>query len=269
MPGQREREAVEHPDPALVAADHRRQPPPQPAAVELQLLLGPEGGEHLGALVLGELVERQLVVVADEVRPLAVLGDLRQRRERVAQRRRVPAREREVHRLVDDEREDHVQLVAVLVAEERPLLVRRQVDLAHQDRVAAAAADEAAQVAQQLVRVVQRALRQPDRLEQERDGVDAEAGQALVEPVADDLRDLVAHGRVRDVEVRLVGVEAVQVPLPRLRVPGPVGLLPVGEHDVAGLLRRASRRPRRRSRGSGEARSRAGLEPRVLGPTCG
>ena len=176
-------------------------------------------------------------MVAHEVRPLAVLGDRGQRRERVAQRRRVPARERQVHRLVDDEGEDHVQLVAVLVAEERALLVRRQVDLAHQDRVAAAAADEAAQVAQQLVRVVQRALGHPDRLEHERHRVDAEAGQALREPVADDLGDLVADLRVRDVEVGLVGVEAVQVPLPGLRVVGPVGVLAVGEHHVAGLLR--------------------------------
>ena len=130
-----------------------------------------------------------------------------------------------------------MQLVAVLVAEERAQLVRRQVDLAHQDRVAAAAADEAAQVAQQLVRVVQRALGHPDRLEQERHRVDAEAGEALREPVADDLGDLVADGRVGDVEIGLVGVEAVQVPLPGLRVVGPVGVLAVGEHHVAGLLR--------------------------------
>ena len=85
-----------------------------------------------------------------------------------------------------------MQLVAVLVAEERALLVRRQVDLAHQDRVAAAAADEAAQVAQAVVRVRERALGHPDRLEQERHRVDAEAGQTLLEPVADDLGDLVA-----------------------------------------------------------------------------
>ena len=96
----------------------------------------------------------------------------------------------------------------------------------------------------------------PDRLEQERHGVDAEAGQALGEPVADDLGDLVADGRVGDVEVGLVGVEAVQVPLPGLGVVGPVGVLAVGEHHVAGLLRAASRRPRRRSRGTARTRSR-------------
>ena len=78
----------------------------------------------------------------------------------------------------------------------------------------------------------------PDRLDQERDRVEPEAAQPLLEPEAGDLRDLVAHLRVGDVEVRLVGVEAVQVPPPRLSVVRPVGVLLVGEDDVAGLLRR-------------------------------
>ena len=67
------------------------------------------------------------------------------------------AREREEHRLVDGEREDQLELVAVLVAEELALLLRRQVDLAEQHRLAVAPPDEAAQVAQQLVRVLPRA----------------------------------------------------------------------------------------------------------------
>ena len=82
--------------------------------------------------------------------------------------------------------------------------VGRQVDLAHEDRVAAAAAHEAAQVAQEVVRVGERALRHADRLDQERHRVDAEPGQALQQPVADDLRDLVADLGVGDVQVRLV-----------------------------------------------------------------
>ena len=92
----------------------------------------------------------------------------------------------------------------------------RQVDLAQQDRLAVAAAEEAAQVAQQLVRVDHRAARHPHRLEHERDGVDAEAAEALLEPEPDDLRDLVADLRVGHVEVGLVGVEAVEVVLARL-----------------------------------------------------
>ena len=248
--------------------EHRRQPPPQPAPVELVLRLGPEGREDLLALGLGQLVERELVVVADEVRPLAFVRDLGQRAQGAHQRLGLAAGEREVHRLVDGEVQDHVQLVAVLVAEERALLAGRQVDLAHQDRVAAAARDRPPQVAQQPVRVGDRALRRAGRLDQERHGVDAEAGQPLLEPVADDLRDLVAHGRVGDVEIGLVRVEAVQVPLLRLAVVLPVGLLLVREHDVAGLLLAASRRPTRRSRGTA-SRGRGRPGTTGAGRTCG
>ena len=157
------------------------------------LRVGPERGEDLGALVLGELVERELVVVAHEVRPLAVLGDLRQRLERrraagVASPR---ASARYIAWLTTK-----LRTMCSSSPSSSPKNARcwsgAQVDLAHQDRVAAAAAHEAAQVAQEVVRVLERALRHPDRLEQERHRVDAEAGEALLQPVADDLRDLVA-----------------------------------------------------------------------------
>ena len=177
-------------------------------------------------------------MVAHEVRPLAVLGDRGERLERAPQRARIFAREREVHGLVDGERQDHLELVAVLVAEELALLRRREVDLAHEHRLAGTAADVAPHVPQQLVRVLTRAGVRAGRLDQERHGVDAEPAQPLLEPEADHLRDLVAHLRVRDVQVRLVRVEAVLVPAPRLLVEGPVRVLLVGEHDVAGLLLR-------------------------------
>ena len=74
---QGEQQAVDQPDPALVAVEHRRQPPAQPAAVELHVLVRPERGEDLLALVVGQLVQGQLVVVAHEGRPLRISGELR------------------------------------------------------------------------------------------------------------------------------------------------------------------------------------------------
>ena len=71
---QRERQRVGHLMPALVAAEHRRQPSAQSAAVELHVRVGAERVEHLLALSVAELVEGQLVVVAHEVGPLA--GDV-------------------------------------------------------------------------------------------------------------------------------------------------------------------------------------------------
>ena len=141
----------------------------------------------------------------------------------------------EVEVLHADEVEEHRELVAVLVAEEPPLLGVRQVHLAEQDGVAAAAAEERAEVAEVRVRVGQRSCRpsMAGRLDEERDGVDPEAGDAELEPEAHDLGDLVADRRVGDVEVGLVLVEAVEVVLAGLLVPLPEAGLLVGEGDVA------------------------------------
>jgi hypothetical protein len=157
-------------------------------------------------------------------------GNRRELAQRPLQRLGRPARQRQVHGLVADEVEHHVQLVAVLVAQKRAHVRRLQVDLAEQDRLAVAPVHERAQVAQDLVRVVERAL------DQERHGVDAEARKPLREPEGHHLRELVADGRVRQVEIRLVRIELVQVVPLGLAVVRPVGVLPVGEDDVAGLL---------------------------------
>ena len=116
----------------------------------------------------------------------------------------------------------------------------------------------------QLVRVHHRAAGHPHRLEHERDGVDAEAAEPLLEPEADDLRDLVADLRVGHVEVGLVRVEAVQVVLAGLLVPRPVGVLLVGEDEVAGLLRRLLVDPDVEVAVGGVRVRARGLEPRVL-----
>ena len=70
-----------------------------------------------------------------------------------------------------------MQLVAVLVAEVAALLVGGQVDLAEEDRLAAAAAEEGPQIAQVLVRIELHRLGRAVDLEQERHGVDAEPGR--------------------------------------------------------------------------------------------
>jgi hypothetical protein len=133
--------------------------------------------------------------------------------------------------LVEDEVEQHVHLVAALVAEEAALLLRGQVGLGKQDRVAAAPVEEGAQVAQEGVRVLAAFGLGAGQLDHERGGVDPEAGQAKLQPVADDLADLVPDPRVGDVEVGHVGVEAVQEPLAGDLVVVPVGVLAVGEDD--------------------------------------
>ena len=129
--------------------------------------------------------------------------------------------------------------------------------------VAAPAAEVGAQVRQQLVRILDRPLRKPGRLDQEGHGVHPEAGQALLRPEARDLGDLVPHLRVGDVEVGLLGVEAVQIPLARLLVVRPVRVLLVGEDDVARLLLRLVVAPDVEVAIGRVARGPRLLEPRV------
>lgn len=175
-------------------------------------------------------------MVADEVRPLLLGGQLRPAGERLDERRRVVPGEREVEPLHGLEVELQRQLLGVAVAAEVvELLLVREVDLAEQDRLARTSLEVAAEVAHELVRIAD--LLAVGRLDEERHGVDAEPGDAELQPEPDGLRDLVAHHRVRDVEVGLVLVERVQVVLAGRLVPLPDTLLLAGE-DALGRVRR-------------------------------
>ena len=68
---------------------------------------------HVVALLVGDHLERQLVVVAEEQAPLAVVGDRRRLVEDLVHRRRVLAPQRHEHARHDREVERHVALVAV------------------------------------------------------------------------------------------------------------------------------------------------------------
>jgi hypothetical protein len=179
-------------------------------------------------------------VVAQERGPLAVERDVGQLGQRLLDRRRVLAGQRQVDPLHDVEVEDEVELVAVLVAEERPLVLGRQVDLAQQDAFPVAPFEEGADVLEVAVGIDRRGAVDAVELDEERHGVDPETADPELEPEPDDAGDLLADRRVGDVEVGLGLVEAVEVVLPDLAVVGPHPALiageGLGEVGVLGLL---------------------------------
>ena len=177
-------------------------------------------------------------MVAHERGPLRFRIQGRPALQRGDQRAGVGAGEGQVERLHADEVELHGQLVAVAATEELQLLLVGEVDLAQEDAAARPPADQCAQVAQVLVRVGQGSAVRARRLQEEGDGVDAEAREPQLQPEAHDLGDLVADLRVGDVEVGLLLVELVQVPLPRLLRERPDAVLLVGEDDLVGGVRR-------------------------------
>ena len=128
--------------------------------------------------------------------------------------------------------EAHVALVAVAEVLDHvlgPLVGLGQQHLARVKRV-----DLLAQPPQVLVGLGQVFAVGAVPLEEVGHGVEAEAVEADVEPVADHVEHGVGHLGVVVVEVRLMGEETVPVVLAPLGVPGPVGLLGVDE-DYAGL----------------------------------
>ncbi len=206
-------------------------------AVELHPLVGPEGVEDLLALRPGQLVQAELVVVSQEGGPGVVGRRVGQAADHALERLRVLSRERQPQALVEQERELHRELVAVLVAEEAREVLQLGVDLAQQHRLAAPAGRERTQTAQPLVRVALDLLGYAVQLEHEGHGVHAEARHPELQPEAHDLRDLVADRRVGQVQVGLEAVEAVQVVLAGALVLLPVAGLLVGKGEALGLLR--------------------------------
>lgn len=175
-------------------------------------------------------------MIPQEGRPLAGGVDARPRGERLGERAGVLSGQRQVGGLHGDEVEHHVELVAGVRSEELALLGMRHVDLAQHHRVAPAAGHEGAELLHDLVgihghgfrRCVGRVLRQ------EGDGVNAEAVHPQLQPETHRAENLVHDLRVGHVEVRLVGVEVVQVPLAGAVVARPDAVLLVREDDLVG-----------------------------------
>ena len=84
--GQREHQAVRELEAPAIAFEHRREPPPDAAVIELHVLLRPEGGEHRLPLAFREPPEVELVVIAQEDAPLRGGGTRFRRLERFRER---------------------------------------------------------------------------------------------------------------------------------------------------------------------------------------
>ena len=243
---------------------HQRREPPPDAEVDARLQVGGVGPVHVVALFAGHHLERELVVVAQEDRPLAGGRDVGRLLQDLDQRMAVFLRDRHVHARHQREVERHVAFVAV--AEVRRARPRATCWPRRAAACSGSAASISARICFSTTCVSGRfSLRGAFALDQVRDRVQAEAVDPHVEPELHGAEHRLQHARVVEVEVGLVAEEAVPVVLLGHRVPGPVRLLGVGEDDARALvllvgvaphvpvaLARAGRRAPR------------GLEPRVL-----
>ena len=216
--GQREQQPVQQLHLAAVVADQRRQAPAD-AEVDAHLAVVRVGAVHVVALLVGHHLQRQLVVVAQEQRPLAVRRDLRRLRQDVEDREAILHVNRHEHPRHDREVEVHVALVAV--AEVGGGVLGPLVRLGEQHAVREARVDVRAQLLEERVRRGQVLAVGALRLVEVGHGVEPQPVDAHAEPEVDDAEQRLVHGRVLEVQVGLVRVEAVPEVGARDRIPAP------------------------------------------------
>ena len=249
-------------DPAAAVLEQRRQPAADPD-VDPHLRIGRVGLIHVVAFLVRDHLERQLVVVAEEHRPLAVLGDVRRLPQDLDDRVAILLPHRHEHARHQREVKGHVALVAV--AEVGTDVGRPLVRFREQHPVRVRRVELLANLLEDIVRLLEVLADRAFALDQVRHSVQPQAVDATIEPEAHHLDDRFQHRRVVEVQVRLVVKEPVPVVRLGRVVPRPVRLLGVGEDDPDALIllvgvapdveltfRRSGRRPPR------------GLEPRML-----
>ncbi len=233
--GQREQQAVHQLDAPPVVAEKGRQ-----AATDAEvdacgavLRVGPV---HVVALLVGHHLERELVVVPQEQRPLCGFWDRGGLGQDVDDREAVFHADRHEQARHEREVERHVALIALAEVGDRVL--GPLVGFGEEHAVRMLRVDVAAQLTKELVRLGQVLAVGPVALKEVGDGVQSHPVDAGVEPEVARLEDGLANTRVVEVQVRLVRVEPMPVVGVRQVVPGPVGDLEVFEDDpgVAVLL---------------------------------
>ena len=189
---------------------------------------------HVVALLVGHHLERELVVVAQEHRPLAVLGNVGRLTQDFDDRMAVFLADRHEHARHQREVERHVALVAV--AEVGTDVGRPLVRLGEQHAIRIRGVERQPYPLQHVVRLLQVLADRAFALDQVGHGVEAQAVDAAIEPEPHDPDHGVEDRRVVEIEIGLVVEEAMPVIGLGGVVPRPVRLLGVGEDDADALI---------------------------------
>ena len=152
MPRHRQQQRVHQLDLAPVVV-HQRREAAADAEIDARARIDGVGVPEVVALLGRHHLERQLVVVAQEDRPLAAVGDVRRLAHDVGDRVPVLLRQRHVHARHQREVERHVAFVAL--AEIGPRVLRPLVGLGEQHAVGIVRVDLGADRLQDVVRLRQ------------------------------------------------------------------------------------------------------------------
>ena len=193
-------------------------------------IIGEESFIHQLAHVIVHHLQGELIVIAQEGTPLAAFRKLGQFVEDGVDRGGVAKRQCLVQPRHNREVEDHVEALALAI--ELHGFGRRLVGLRDEHRIRVVGVHEGANLLHKLDCFRQGLAAYTIALKEICNGIEAQAVQTLVHPEGQDLEYFLLHGRVVVVQIRLVGVEAVEVILAALVIPGPIGGFHVGENDT-------------------------------------
>ena len=208
---------------------HQRRKPAADAEIDAGAAIVGVGLPQVVALLRSHHLERQLVMVPEEDRPLAVVRDIRRLADDVGDRMAILLRQRHVHARHQRKVERHVAFVAI--AEIGPRILGPLVGLRQEQPVWIVLFHFGAELLQHRVRLRQVLVVGAVALDQVRDRVETQPVDAHIQPVVKELLDLLHHLRIVEVEVGLVRVEAVPEEGLCLLVPGPVRFFGVDEDD--------------------------------------
>ncbi|MGF6748239.1 hypothetical protein OKW36_003875 [Paraburkholderia sp. MM5482-R1] len=260
--GHRQQQRVDQLDAAAVALHQRRETAAN-AEIQTCAAIARIGVPQIVTLGISDHFERQLVVIAQEDRPLVRFGEFRCLLHDVGDREAVFARDRHVDARHQREVERHMAFV--FVAEILLHVLGPLVRLGEQHPVRVLGVDGRANPLQDLVRLRQVLVVGAFTFDEVWHRIEPQPVDAHVEPETHHLQDLFQHRRIVEVQIGLVRVEAVPVVRARNRIVRPVRrlrvdeddaslrvlLIGIGPHIVVAIVRAGLRAPR-------------ALEPRVL-----
>ena len=224
----RQQQAGEQFDLATVVVEQRCKPAAY-AEIEPRPLIGGVGFPQVVTLGVCHHFQRQLVVVAQEDGPLAVLRDRRRLADDVGDRIAVLARKTHEDARHEGKVERHVAFVAF--AEIGAGVLGPLVGFGQQHAVRVAFVDFLPEALQDLMGFGQVLVVGSVALDEIRHSVEAEAVDAHIEPESQHAQDVRQHSWIVVVQVRLVGIEAVPEIGLGHGVPSPVRALGVEEDD--------------------------------------
>ena len=234
----RQQQAVEQFHPPTIPLHQRRQASPN-TQVDTGAAVCGVVVPQVVALFVGDHFQGQLIMVAQENCPLAVGGNLRGLAQNVRDGEAIFLGQRHVHARHQWKVERHVAFIAVItlsVAKVQLRVFGPLVGFGQQHAVGVMGVDLGADLLEDVVGFRQVFVVGAVPFDQVGNGVQAQAVDAQVEPIAHHRQHRFHDLRVIKVEVGLVRVKAVPEVLAGHRVPGPVGLFGVEENNACAVV---------------------------------